>query len=269
MSTYAIGDIHGCYATFQALLRQISFSSTHDQLWFVGDLVNRGPRSLDVLRWARDHGEVVVTVLGNHDLHLISVAEGVRKPKQNDTLTAVLDANDSDSLIEWLRHRPLIHYSEPFVLVHAGLLPQWTLAQADRLAKELAETLESPPNRRTLLARWQSNSENRWVTRARSTPDDLVVALNVFTRLRACTDDGRLDLNFTGPVDQIERPYRPWFEIPNTRDPSLVTIFGHWSALGLHVSERYIGLDSGCLWGRTLSAIRLEDRNVFQVQRCD
>ena len=263
MSIYAIGDIQGCYNELQRLLEQIGFDPAQDQLWFVGDLVNRGPGSLEVLRLVKSLGDRAIIVLGNHDLHLLAVAEGIGKLHSSDTLDAILDAPDRDDLLHWLRHQRLLHAQDGHVLVHAGLLPQWTVAQAQALAREVESALRSD-DYAVFLEKMYGNTPHGW--------DDglegykrLRVIVNAFTRLRICTPQGEMEFKFKGEVENIPEGYLPWFEVKGRRSAEATVIFGHWSALGLKVEPNLIALDTGCLWGGPMTAIRLEDRRLYQV----
>lgn len=263
--TYVIGDIHGCFLTLQQLLKQIRFEPGRDRLWCVGDLVNRGPHSLEVLRWARDLGEGLVTVLGNHDLHLLERALGNRRPRKWDTLDAVLAAEDRDDLVTWLLHRPLAHYESRYLMVHAGLLPGWSIEQLQhdarqtegilrgKRAEELLENLTS----RQLLSSENSTSEIDYCS----------FLLNVLTTLRTCTAEGRPCPGFAGPPDQAPEGCQPWFSIADRRAAQVNTLFGHWSTLGLYRSNGIVCLDSGCVHGGELTALRLEDGHIFQEPR--
>ena len=264
MATYAIGDIQGCFTSLMALLNRVAFDPARDRLWLVGDLVNRGPDSLRTLRFVRDLGPAAVTVLGNHDLYLLMVAYGaVRSRGKDDTLQAVLDAPDRDALLAWLRTRPLMHLENGFAMVHAGLLPGWTVTQARALAREVEGALAGPYHAELL--------HNMWGSEPAAWHDDLSdyarmrVIVNAMTRMRFCTPDGSMDFKVKGEVAKAPKGYLPWFEVPGRRSADTTVVFGHWSALGLRVEPRLLALDSGCLWGRELSAVRLEDRAVFQV----
>jgi bis(5'-nucleosyl)-tetraphosphatase (symmetrical) len=266
MAIYAVGDIQGCYRELQRLLEQIRFDPARDRLWLVGDLVNRGPGSLDVLRLVKSLGDSAITVLGNHDLHLLAVAEGVAELHRTDTLDEVLNAPDRAELLAWLRRQRLLHAEGDFVLVHAGLLPQWSVEQAAGLAREVEAVLRGA-DYATFLHRMYGNTPSAW--------DDgldgykrLRVITNAFTRMRICTAQGEMEFRFKGEVENIPAGYLPWFEVPARRSRDATVIFGHWSALGLKVTPDAIALDTGCLWGGPMTAIRLEDRRLFQVS-CD
>ncbi|GAB4116697.1 MAG: symmetrical bis(5'-nucleosyl)-tetraphosphatase [Sideroxydans sp.] len=264
MATYAVGDIQGCYDELQHLLEQIRFDPAQDKLWFVGDLVNRGPGSLEVLRLVQSLGDSAITVLGNHDLHLLAVAEGIGQLHRSDTLDEILAAPDREALLHWLRHQRLMHAEGGQVLVHAGLLPQWTVEQALGLAHEVESALRSD-DYAVFLEKMYGNNPLGW-------EDDLQgykrlrVIVNAFTRLRICTPQGEMEFKFKGEVENIPGDYLPWFEVPSRKSADTTVIFGHWSALGLVLREKVIALDTGCLWGGPMTAIRLDDRKLFQVE---
>jgi bis(5'-nucleosyl)-tetraphosphatase (symmetrical) len=261
MATYAIGDVQGCYATLQRLVARIKLRST-DRLWFVGDLVNRGPASLEVLRFVRGMGDRAVAVLGNHDLHLLGLAEGVADTRPRDTLDIVLSAPDRRDLIDWLRHRPLIHVEGGHVLVHAGIPPQWTIADAVKNAAEVEAQLQGPHLRDALVA-IEQKGPSRWddSLNARQRLQFTVAAL---TRLRTCKADGHMSLGFKGAPSDAPPGCQPWFQVETRRSKSAVVIFGHWAALGHNVGRYHVCLDTGCVWGHHLTAMRLEDGTIFQ-----
>lgn len=263
MATYAIGDPQGCFAPLQRLLDAIRFDDRADRLWFVGDLVNRGPDSLATLRFVKALGESEVSLLGNHDLHLLAVAHGVQRQRRDDTLRDVLEAPDRDELLDWLRRRPLMHVEQGFAVVHAGLLPQWTVDQARGLAREVEQALGAEQGGE-LLGRMYGNQPARWSDEL-SGYDRLRVIINAMTRLRLCSADGEMEFGHKGRVKDAPPGYLPWFDVPGRRSRGTPVIFGHWSALGLKLAGDLIGLDTGCLWGRRLTALRLEDRRIFQV----
>ena len=267
MPTYAIGDIQGCFEPLQALLRAIHFNPQADTLWCTGDLVNRGPQSLEVLRFFKSLGERHVVVLGNHDLHLIAVKYGVRPSHAKDTLQPILAAPDCDELIEWLCQRPMLAYHPTlqYVMTHAGLAPQWSLATAQTLAKEIEATLQKPALRVAALRELFGNTGDQWddhlegYTRLR-------VATNYFTRMRFCYPDGRLFFAYKGSVSQKPQGVIPWFEVMPQNHASLKIIFGHWAALeGKTTRANLFPLDTGCVWGNSLTAMRLEDGEPFSV----
>jgi len=263
MAVYAVGDIQGCYTDLARLLESIHFDAAADRLWLVGDLVNRGPDSLAVLRLVKSLGDAAITVLGNHDLHLLAVAEGAAELHPGDTLDEILNAPDRDELLTWLRHQRLVHVENDFVLVHAGLLPGWTVSQVQQLAREVEDALRGQKYCK-FLTHMYGNQPNQW-------HDDLDgykrlrVITNALTRMRICTDSGEMEFKFKGEYPNIPAGYRAWFEVPQRATRDATVIFGHWSALGLLVRENVVALDTGCLWGGTLAAMRLDDRQVFQV----
>jgi bis(5'-nucleosyl)-tetraphosphatase (symmetrical) len=263
VATYAIGDIQGCFEPLVALLDSFGFDADRDRLWLVGDLVNRGPASLQTLRFIRQLGERAVCVLGNHDLHLIAVAAGCAKLRKDDTLEDVLAAPDREELIDWLRHRPLMHRHDAYAMVHAGLLPRWSIEDALGLAREVEQALRAP-DYRTLLGNMYGNDPNHWDP-ALSGFARLRVIVNAMTRLRVCSVDGKMDLRFSGEPASAPSDMLPWFDVPGRVSREACVISGHWSALGLVLRPDVIALDTGCLWGRALSAVRLEDRRMFQV----
>jgi bis(5'-nucleosyl)-tetraphosphatase (symmetrical) len=260
MATYAIGDVQGCYDELRKLLGEIGFRRGRDKLWFVGDLVNRGPKSLEVLRFVASLGDAAITVLGNHDLHLIAQYEGVEKLKEKDTFQDVLDARDAAELIEWLRERPMMHADGPHAMVHAGILPSWSVDTALDLGAEVQAALTAR-NYRDFLQRMYGNGPEAWREDLKGW-DRLRVIVNAMTRMRFCSRDGRMELEAKGKTPP--RGFRPWFET-RPDDEATTIVFGHWSQLGLKVRARQVGLDSGCVWGGKLTAQRLEDRKLWQV----
>lgn len=263
MATYAIGDIQGCYHSFRHLLERIDFDSSRDRLWLVGDLINRGSGSLEVLRWVYEHQSSIVVVLGNHDLHAIAVAEGKVPLHKSDTLQAIFDARDGPELLQWLRHQSMIHADQGYLMVHAGLLPQWSASEALALGAEVEAALQAD-NYRDYLAHMYGNLPDRWDDNLQGM-DRLRVITNALTRLRICTADGRMDFKFTGALSDIPRGYMPWFEVPERKSSDTAMVFGHWSALGLQQRGNLFALDTGCLWGGELTAFHLEDKAIFQV----
>lgn len=263
MAIYAVGDVQGCHAELVRLLEQIRFDQITDRLWLVGDLVNRGPGSLEVLRLVKSLGDSAITVLGNHDLHLLAVAEGAAELNRNDTLDQILAAPDRGELLLWLRNQRLLHVQDGYVLVHAGLLPQWSVAQAAGLAREV-ETALRGDDYAVFLGRMYGNSPHHWEEDL-SGYKRLRVITNAFTRMRICTGQGGMEFRFKGEVEHIPADYLPWFDVPGRASADATVIFGHWSALGLLLRKNVIALDTGCLWGGPMSALRLEDRQLFQV----
>ncbi|HXN10397.1 MAG TPA: symmetrical bis(5'-nucleosyl)-tetraphosphatase [Steroidobacteraceae bacterium] len=257
MARWAIGDVQGCSEELEELLALIRFNADRDRLWFVGDLVNRGPRSLEVLRLVRSLDANAVCVLGNHDLHLLAVALAGARLRRHDTLEDVLGAPDRDTLIEWLLQRPLAHQDpgHPELLVHAGLVPQWTVPQALQLAAEVQRALQSDAHR--LLSRLYGDQPDRWEPTL-SGIARLRFAINVCTRLRFCTSDGRINFGQKGPPDSVLPPWLPWYRVPQRASRGQRIVFGHWSALGLHAADGVLGLDTGCVWGGALTAMNLD-----------
>jgi bis(5'-nucleosyl)-tetraphosphatase (symmetrical) len=258
MTTWAIGDIQGCHDELRELLAQLDFRADRDQLWFTGDLVNRGPRSLETLRYVRSLGDNAITVLGNHDLHLLAVAFATkRRIKSADTIEQVLDAPDRDALLEWLLSRPLAHFdaARKVLLLHAGLVPQWTAEAAVSLAGEVERALLKDP--RGLFDEMYGDQPDQWSDSLKGT-ERLRFAINALTRLRICTRDGRVDLKMKGGKKDIRAPFKPWFEWDNRESREVRVIFGHWSALGLVRVHGVIGLDTGCVWGGALTALDID-----------
>ncbi len=265
MTRYAIGDVQGCDQELRALLARLRFSADRDRLWFVGDLVNRGPGSLATLRLVRDLGDNAVVVLGNHDLHLLAVAYGAHRRRRSDTLDEVLAARDREALLEWLMMRPLAHAEGRDLMVHAGVVPQWSAAMTLALAAEVSSALQRDP--RALFEHMYGDEPQRWDERLAGAERQRFI-INVLTRLRLCTADGRVDIGIKGPPPPPPAPLRPWFEHPQRASREVRIIFGHWSALGLVVRPGVLGLDSGCVWGGRLTAADLDsDRPPVSV-RC-
>lgn len=258
MATYAIGDVQGCYAELRALLARVGFDPGRDRLWLVGDLVNRGPQSLEVLRFVRALGDAAVVVLGNHDLHLVAQHEGIERKRPDDTFTDVLAAPDAAPLVDWLRARPLMHVEGAWAMVHAGLLPQWSVDRAAALAREVEAALRATGYREFLQNMYGSKPE-RWDDSLAGW-DRLRVIVNAMTRMRFCSPDGAMEFHATGSTPPVG--CRPWFE---ARADERTLVFGHWSALGLQLRPRLAALDTGCVWGGPLTALRLEDRWLVQV----
>lgn len=263
MPLYAIGDIQGCHAEFCELLTLIGFSPDSDRLWLTGDLVNRGPDSLAVLREVIALGDAATTVLGNHDLHLMTVAAGHRDAHRDDTLAKVLDARDRVDLLDWLAHRPLAVAMGEMLLVHAGALPQWTTATVIALAREV-ETLLRSGGRDAFLRELYGDEPHAWDD-ALVGQDRLRVIVNALTRLRFCTANGRMDFREKRGARHAPRGFAPWFAHPHRRTAASLVICGHWSTLDLLLAPNVLMLDSGCLWGGALTAVRLPDRRVYQV----
>jgi bis(5'-nucleosyl)-tetraphosphatase (symmetrical) len=265
MATYVLGDIQGCFDALRRLLDKIPFDPQTDRLWAVGDLVNRGPDNLSTLRFMRDLGDRAVTVLGNHDLHLLAVEAGVRKLGRKDTLQDVLQAPDAEELLTWLRHRPLVHIEGPYVLSHAGIPHIWCATEARELAKEV-ETHLQHADYRVFLQHMYGDQPNRWSANL-SGWDRLRVIVNYFTRMRFIGAAGNLDLDAKEGVEQAPVGMQPWYLFPRAdSDQFSLFLFGHWAALkGNTGKPRFVALDTGCVWGESLTAIRLDDGERFQV----
>ena len=258
MATYAIGDVQGCFEPLTALLDKINFDKNKDRLWFTGDLVNRGPDSLGVLRFVRELGEAAITVLGNHDLHLLAIACGGAKIKRRDTLDDILAAADRDDLLHWLRKRPLLHHDSElgFTMVHAGLVPQWSVEESQQRAQEVETVLQSARHV-DFYAHMYGNDPACWRPGLEGW-DRLRFIANVFSRIRYCNDEGKLDLAEKRAPAEVALPQRPWFEIEGRESVGETILFGHWSTLGFVKSDNVVCLDSGCLWGGCLTAIQLD-----------
>ena len=258
MARYVIGDVQGCWDSLEALVAQMPIQR-RDRLWFVGDLVNRGPKSLKTLRRLAAAGNRIISVLGNHDLHLLALAAGLRKPQALDTVNEVLRARDAGALIDWLRRRPLAHADEDTLLVHAGVLPHWSLRQTLSIAQEISSRLKSR-HWQDFLAEMIQGGRPHWADGIRG-QQRLRAGLNAFTRLRYLSLQGVPD--FSNKLAPEQKGLIPWFDFPSRKTATTRIVFGHWSTLGLIVRPRLISLDTGCVWGRQLSGIRLEDQRVF------
>ena len=266
MATWAIGDVHGCFRTLEALVDRLDLDIGRDRLWMVGDLVNRGPSSLQVLRWARaqddEMGDRFQVVLGNHDLHLIARQLGIARARSGDTLEAALSATDGPDLVDWLRRRPFIHSARigdtDFVLVHAGLLPGWSRRDALEAGERLQRQLQGP--RAECLLRRENTGRHRAAASK--------AALSAMTRTRML-DSKQTPRAYNGPPEEAPEDLRPWFAVEPRGCPDHTVVCGHWAALGLHLRPNLIALDTGCVWGGRLSAIRLDDRRVVQEDVVD
>ncbi len=263
MATYAIGDVQGCVLALHRLIEKIRFNPASDRLWFVGDLVNRGPDSLEVLRLIKQLGNSAITVLGNHDLHLLAVWAKVTTLSRKDTLQSVLSAPDVDELLTWLRFRPLAHVEDGYCLIHAGLLPSWSLSQVLELAREVGEALRDDNFHQYLPAIYFRKPIG--FSPHLSLDERLGLTTNVLTRLRVCTQEGIPEFSFKGHPDDAPPGFMPWFQVPNRATQEDTIIFGHWSALGVVKGPRVFAIDGGCVWGRELIALRLEDQQLFRV----
>jgi len=269
MAVYAIGDLQGCYDPFRALLDSLRFDPANDTLWLTGDLVNRGPKSLKTLRFVKSLGDSAITVLGNHDLHLLALSQGTTKYNSRfETLRKLLDAPDLDEMVEWLRHRPLAHYDESIgtLLAHAGTLPDWNVQETLARAAEVESVLQGD-NFKTLLSKMYGDSPTKW------SPDlsgyqRLRFIINCLTRMRMVSSSHSLDLNYSGSPWSARGDLVPWFHFEDPAWAGTRVVFGHWSTLGLIVLPNLISLDTGCVWGRQLTAVRLDKRvpRVYQVE---
>jgi bis(5'-nucleosyl)-tetraphosphatase (symmetrical) len=259
MARWAVGDLQGCCDEFRELLTTIHYKADRDRLWLCGDLVNRGPQSLESLRLVHAMRDNLVTVLGNHDLHLLALAHGTgEKLRKRDTLAPILGASDRGKLLDWLLRQPLAHFdgSQNDLLVHAGLVPQWTVAQTMSLAREVAEALQREPA--ALFAAMYGDQPERWSDGLRGA-DRLRFVINVLTRMRVCDAEGRIHLGFKREPAALAAPWLPWFRAPRRATAGTRVIFGHWSALGFMRTPGLLALDTGCVWGGALTAVNLDD----------
>jgi bis(5'-nucleosyl)-tetraphosphatase (symmetrical) len=267
MATYAVGDLQGCLEPLHRLLDSIDFRPGADRLWFAGDLINRGPESLETLRFTKSLGESAIVVLGNHDLHLLAVASGSAKARRKDTLDEILAAPDREDLLGWLASRPLVHRELGFTMVHAGLPPEWTVDDAKRLSEEVCETVRGR-NGKAFLDAMYGDLPDRWDPRL-SGVERLRFITNALTRIRYCTADGRLDLSEKRPPGAQDDALMPWFCVPGRRSMGEPVIFGHWATLQVQTPLDAVHgvhhLDAGCVWGGALRAMRLEDGCYFEV----
>jgi bis(5'-nucleosyl)-tetraphosphatase (symmetrical) len=264
LARYAIGDIQGCYTQLRALVERLRFSADRDQLWLVGDLVNRGPESLEVLRYVRALGDNAVVVLGNHDLHLLALAHGHHKRRSGDTLDAIFEAADRAAIFAWLGTRPLAHFDAAHgdLMVHAGVIPQWSATMTLELSGAVSAALAHDP--RDFFERMYGDRPDRWSADLRGM-DRLRFSINALTRMRVCTADGRIDVKMKGPPNEARLPYRPWYEHETRLTRDVRVIFGHWSALGLMLAHGVAGLDTGCVWGGSLTALDLDSAEAPPV----
>ena len=265
MATYAIGDIQGCYDSLMALLDKIDYDDNRDTLWFAGDLVNRGPKSLKTLRFIKGLGDKAISVLGNHDLHLLALYFNENNPRKSDTLEATLNANDSEELMHWLRCLPLVHHDESLnaLMVHAGIPPNWSAKKALKRSLEVEEFIQSPDFREFFEVMY-GNSPDQW-NKSLAGMDRLRAIVNYFTRMRFCTQQGQLDLLTKEGLNKKPAGFSPWFELERKAADTRI-FFGHWAALeGKTDTRNVFALDTGCVWGGKLSAMRLEDETWFRI----
>jgi bis(5'-nucleosyl)-tetraphosphatase (symmetrical) len=281
MPTYAIGDIHGCYQSFMRLLEHIEFDAERDRLWLTGDLVNRGPESLGMLRWVVENQHLLEVVLGNHDLHMLAVAAADRAEERGedfergeyqsmhsgDTFDDILAAPDRDELLDWLGRQPLARARGEYALVHAALLPEWSVEDALGFSAEVQAAMQAEDSAEFLKTMY-GNEPEKWTDELEGIAR-LRAIINAMTRLRVVGPDGAMAFDYSGELARMPENRAPWFDAPNPNWGTHTAIFGHWSAIGPCVDERadrrVICLDSGCVWGNKLSAMRLEDRATFQV----
>jgi bis(5'-nucleosyl)-tetraphosphatase (symmetrical) len=265
VATWAVGDIQGCFDELGALLRAVDFHPDRDRLWLVGDLVNRGPKSLEVLRFVRGLGDAAVALLGNHDLHLLAVAAGHGQMKRGDTLEAVLAAPDRDALLDWLRSRPLFHWDAELgvAMVHAALAPGWSISDAAKHAGEVESALRQDPG--DYFRHMYGDTPHRWDDALRGATR-LRVITDYLTRVRFCQPDGTYDMRAKGPPGTQTEGFLPWFDVPHRGSAGTPIVFGHWSAVGMADRADVYALDTGCVWGRRLSALCIQDRRWVSVE---
>ena len=266
MAIYAIGDIQGCLQPFQQILDKIQFDPAIDRLWIAGDMVNRGPDSLQTLQFIYSIRQAVVAVLGNHDLHLLALAAGRCRANHSDTLQSIMDAPDKEKLLDWLRHQPLVHHDSllGYTLVHAGIPPQWSIKQSCGYAAEV-ETILKSDNYLDFLEHMHGNQPDKWDD-ALTGYERLRVITNYFTRMRFCTADGRLELKTKGKIEGAPEGYLPWFQHAKRKAIGEKIIFGHWAALqGRVFEDNVFALDSGCVWGGKLTVMKLDDHKMISV----
>lgn len=269
MADYLVGDLQGCDAPLARLLARIDFSPSRDTLYLLGDLVNRGPASAAVLRRLMGYGDAARCLLGNHDLSLLAVAHGHRAPHRNDTMDDILGAPDREAMLEWLRHRSMAMQAHGILMVHGGVLPQWDGPQALALAREVESVLRGP-ELPAFLARMWGNQPDRWDD-GLAGADRLRVIVNALTRLRFCTPEGVMDLKASGRLDQAPPGMMAWFDVPGRRSAGTTIAFGHWSTLGYLRRPDLISLDTGCVWGGCLSALRLSADGAHELiqEQCE
>ncbi len=262
MAIYAIGDIQGCFDDLLRLLDVIKFDRQSDQLWFTGDLVNRGPKSLETLRFVKTLGTSAVTVLGNHDLHLLAIADYRRKLRKKDSLEQILNAPDCDDLLYWLRHQPLFHYNDDFCLLHAGLPPQWGFSKTKKMALKAEKVIQGPDHTNFFQAMY-GDKPDIWSHELKGMKKIRFI-VNCFTRMRFCDVSGRLDFNHKEAIGSQPKHLMPWFTVPRRKSTKMKIIFGHWSTLGYYQGDNCYAIDTGCLWGGQLTAIKL-GKNVERI----
>jgi bis(5'-nucleosyl)-tetraphosphatase (symmetrical) len=265
MATYAVGDLQGCLQPLQCLLQEVNFDRNNDTLWVVGDLVNRGPQSLETLRFIKSLDSSAVVVLGNHDLHLLAIYYGVRNVSKS--LQEVISAPDVDELMLWLRQQPLLHVDEKlgYAMSHAGLLPTWSIEQAQNYSDEVSAQLQGKKVKR-LLQKMYGNSPKRWRDELKGMKRYRAI-INAFTRMRFCTASGKLDFDASHTMEPPGPKYKPWFQFPNSGRAGYKFVFGHWAVLAGRVDvPDFYGLDTGCVWGREMTMMRLDDGQTYTCQ---
>ncbi|MFK7892286.1 MAG: symmetrical bis(5'-nucleosyl)-tetraphosphatase [Granulosicoccus sp.] len=265
MTTYAIGDLHGCLDPLERLLEKLRFDPASDKLWFVGDLINRGPQSLETLRYVRALGNSAITVLGNHDLHALAVAHGYRKASAKDTLTSILAASDRKELLKWLSRRPLLHHDKELnhLLVHSGIHPHWSLKQAKKQAHKVEQALKHDLH--GVLEKMYGNNPTYWSTDL-SSRKKRRFAINVFTRMRYCRADGEMDFEYNGPPCLAPRKLKPWYAVPDRTALDCTIVFGHWSSHPAMSPNGVVPIDRGCVWRGSLAAYAIETRSSISVK---
>ncbi|MCH2189535.1 MAG: symmetrical bis(5'-nucleosyl)-tetraphosphatase [Gammaproteobacteria bacterium] len=258
MALYAVGDIQGCYDELAKLLDTVNFDQTKDRLFCVGDLVNRGPKSLKTLRFLRSLGDSCTAVLGNHDIHLLAMIYGIRSPKPNDTLIRILESEDCSETALWLRNLPLLAHDKDYKLLmcHAGIYPWWTAKQAKNYAREVERIFRDEEKCIKLLHKIYANKPSKWQDSLSKTQRRRFI-INAFTRMRFCSPQGHLNLTESGYSGKVRKNRVPWFDIVNQSLNDYRLVFGHWSALGLMVTDKLISLDTGCVWGRTMTMAKI------------
>lgn len=261
MTTYAVGDIQGCYDSLKKLLDKANFDPTEDELWSVGDLINRGPKDYEVLKFCMELGDKFTCVLGNHDLHFLAIAMGYHEPRSSDTFQKVLNAPDLDDIVQWLRHQKLTHYDESrnIVMVHAGIPPKWSIKKTLKLAAEVETAIQDEELSRLYFANMYGNQPNIWSKKLTGTKRWRVIT-NYLTRMRFCHPKGRLELRSKAGIEHAPKGYLPWFEIENRKAADTTILFGHWAALlGVANVENIHALDTGCVWGGKMTMINIDE----------
>jgi len=267
MATWVIGDVHGCWQTLQRLLERIEWDASYDSLWFVGDLVNRGPASLEVLRWAYAHRERLTVVLGNHDLHLLARAVGAAKVRKEDTLDEILSAPDRGELLAWLKKRPLVHQFGPYVMVHAGLAPDWSIDLTVGLAEAVAARIAAPDSDEVIRMLY-AKRKAAWNVDLRG-DEQIAAATAIFSRMRMVDAGGHAQLDFAGPPGTAPEGWKPWYAKSAVRSQGYRLLFGHWAQFGFYRAHDAVCLDSGCVYGQRLTALCLNDGRVVQEEAID